>query len=139
MGAYRNTAAALLAALCLGGASAALAHDFFLLPELFVAPRPGEVNVQASVGSSFPSPENVVAANRIDSLAAYGSGEPKLGIAGAGPKALNLRITGARPGTLVTAVTVKPREVDYGEDRIPLIMEEYRMSPEAAGAVERLC
>jgi hypothetical protein len=39
---------------------------------------------------------------------------------------------------LVTGVSTKARDVDYAEDRIPLILEEYRVSPESAAAVERL-
>jgi hypothetical protein len=38
----------------------------------------------------------------------------------------------------VAAVKVKDRDVEYGEDRIPLILEEYRLSPEAVAAVEKL-
>lgn len=134
---YRIAASAVAIA-CLLSASAAAAHDFFLLPESFVVPSAGSVNVQASVGSSFPKPENVVAADRIERLAVYGSGNPQLKIAGAGTQALNIVVTGAQSGSVVAVVTVKPRDVEYSEDRIPLILEEYRVNAEAAAAVERL-
>jgi hypothetical protein len=39
---------------------------------------------------------------------------------------------------LVTGVKTLARDVDYAEDRIPLILSEYRFSPEARAAVERL-
>jgi hypothetical protein len=38
------------------GASSAYAHDFFLLPEQFSTSWAGPLNVQATVGSSFPTP-----------------------------------------------------------------------------------
>ena len=120
------------------GPAAANAHDFFLLPDQFNPSRPGPRDVQASVGSSFPQPENVVPADRIDRLFARGAGKPELAVAGPGPKALNLRLTGAGAGTVVAAVKSRDRDVEYAEDRIPLILEEYRVSPEAVAAIEKL-
>lgn len=119
-------------------ASAAAAHDFFLLPEQFVTERAGTVAIQATVGSSFPTPENVVPADRVERLFAAGPGNPTLKVVGAGEKALNVQATGAQPGLLVAGGSSKPRDVDYEEDRIPLILEEYRVLPEAAAAVEAL-
>lgn len=118
--------------------SAVYAHDFFLLPDQFSASRPGVQNVKASVGSSFPKPEIVVTADRVDRLFAEGAGKPRLDLGAAGPNALNLRLTGAARGMVVAAVKAKDRDVEYGEDRIPLILEEYRVSPEALAAVGRL-
>jgi hypothetical protein len=57
---------------------------------------------------------------------------------GPAAKALTLEVAGAGSGLLVTGVRTLARDVDYAEDRIPLILGEYRFSPEAAGAVERL-
>jgi hypothetical protein len=119
-------------------ASAASAHDFFLLPTRFVTPGKETILIQATVGSSFPTPEVVVPADRADKLAAFGPGSPHIHIAGAGEKALNLQVSGARPGLLVAGAGSKPRDVDYAEDRIPLILGEYRVAPEAAAAVEAL-
>ena len=120
-----------------GISSAGLAHDFFLLPEEFSTSAAG-VNVQATVGSSFPTPEIVVTADRADRVFAEGPGNPTLTIAGAGEKALNLRLSGARAGTVAAAVKAKDRDVEYGDDRIPLILEEYRVSPAAIAAVNAL-
>lgn len=39
---------------------------------------------------------------------------------------------------LVVGGAAKPREVDYAEDRIPLILGEYRVLPKAAAVVEAL-
>ncbi len=125
-------------ALALFSPSAASAHDFFLMPDRFVASGKGGVSVQATVGSSFPSAENVVPADRIDRLFADGAGSPQVHVIGSGAKALNLHIAGARPGLLVMGVGTKPRDVDYAEDRIPLILGEYRVRPEAAAAVNKL-
>lgn len=118
--------------------SAAAAHDFFLLPEQFVASGENGVVLSATVGSSFPVPENAVPADRIDRVVAAGAGNPQVHITGVGPKALNLHVAGTKPGLLVVGGGAKPREVDYAEDRIPLILGEYRVLPQAAAAVEAL-
>ncbi|MBA2770628.1 MAG: DUF4198 domain-containing protein [Sphingomonas sp.] len=119
-------------------ASAAAAHDFFLLPEQFTTPGVGTVAIQATVGSSFPTPEIVVTADRAERVDAIGAGNPRVRIAGVGAKALNLEVTGASAGLLAVGVRSKPRDVEYAEDRIPLILEEYRFLPSAAAAVEAL-
>lgn len=118
--------------------SAAHAHDFFLVPGQFVAAQAGPLPLQASVGSSFPQPVTVVTADRVDRLFAHGAGKPRLAIVGPGEKALNLRVTGATAGTVVAAVKTLDRDVEYAEDRIPLILEEYRVSPQAVEAVQKL-
>ena len=118
--------------------SAAAAHDFFLLPSQFDASGEGGVTLVATVGSSFPTPEAVVPADRVERIAAFGAGNPQVHVAGPGPKALNLHVAGAAAGLLVVGGSAKPREVDYAEDRIPLILGEYRFRPAAAAAVEAL-
>lgn len=119
-------------------ASAAAAHDFFLLPQQLQASSSGAVKMQATVGSSFPTPEIAVTTDRLERVHAFGPGNPLVRIAGAGAKALDLEVIGARPGLVAVGVTSRPRDVEYGEDRIPLILEEYRVLPEAAAAVEAL-
>ena len=116
----------------------ASAHDFFLLPDEFQPPRAGSMKIAATVGSSFPTPEAVVAADRVERLYVHGTGKPAVRVVGPAAKALTLEVTGARPGLLVTGVKTLARDVDYAEDRIPLILGEYRFSPEAKAAVERL-
>lgn len=125
-------------AAALAAGTAAMAHDFFLLPEQFQTKTPAPLRIQATVGSSFPTPEAVVAADRVERLTAMGPGNPQIKIAGAGPAALNLDLTGARAGVIAIGVGSKPRDVDYADDRIPLILGEYRVAPEAAEAVEAL-
>ena len=119
-------------------ASAAAAHDFFLLPDQFIASGKNGVTLSATVGSSFPVPENAVPADRIDRVVAAESGNPQVHVTGIGPKALNLHVAGAGAGLLVVGGGARPREVEYAEDRIPLILGEYRVSPTAAAAVEAL-
>ncbi len=119
-------------------ASAATAHDFFLMPDQFQMPGAGTIKINATVGSNFPKAENSVAADRVDRLLAAGAGTPKVRVVAATATALGLEVTGARTGMLVTGVSTKARDVDYAEDRIPLILEEYRVSPVAAAAVARL-
>ena len=118
--------------------SAASAHDFFLLPVQFVAPAASRVTIQATVGSNFPTPEIAVTADRAERVSAAGRGKPQVRIAGATEKALNLEVTGAGSGLLTVAVSSKARDVEYGEDRIPLILGEYRVAPDGAAAVEAL-
>ena len=118
--------------------SAAAAHDFFLLPELSIASGEKGVVLSATVGSSFPVPENAVPADRVERLVAAGPGNPQVHITGAGPKALILHVAGAGAGLLAVGGSAKPREVDYAEDRIPLILGEYRVLPKAVAAVEAL-
>lgn len=131
----------LLVALSLAAAltgSAVFAHDFFLLPDQFQTNPAGSVKIKATVGSSFPSPGVVVATDRVEHLTVTGAGKPKIRIVGSSTSALDLEVTGAKPGLLVAAVTSKSRDVDYTEERIPLILEEYRFLPDAAGAVDQL-
>jgi hypothetical protein len=128
------------AALAVGSlfASGASAHDFFLLPKQFTTQGPGTVQIQATVGSSFPKPEIAVTADRAERIAAYGAGKPQVRMGAVTKEALSLEVTDARAGLLAVAVTSKPREVEYAEDRIPLILGEYRVLPQAAAAVEAL-
>lgn len=119
-------------------ASAASAHDFFLLPNAFTTPRAGPVAIQATVGSSFPTPEIAVPADRAEKVAAFGAGDPRVQVGAASSTALNLQVNGARAGLLVVGVGSRPRDVEYAEDRIPLILQEYRFLPTAAAAVEKL-
>ena len=120
------------------GSTAAYAHDFFLLPDAFQNASTGALRISATVGSSFPAPDTAVAADRVQSLFVHGAGKPKVRVVGTSGKALSLEVTGTRPGLLVTGVKTLAREVDYEEDRIPLILGEYRVAPQAAAAVERL-
>lgn len=118
--------------------SAAMAHDFFLMPKVFTTTQSGPLALQASVGSSFPQPTTVVTADRVDQLFAQGAGKPQLAIVGPGEKALNLALSALSAGTVVAGIKTVDRDVEYAEDRIPLILEEYRVSPEALVAVAKL-
>lgn len=119
-------------------ATAASAHTFFLIPESFHAQGVTGLVIRATVGSSFPTPEAAVPADRAERTWVVGAGNPQLHIQGADAKSLLLHVANPHPGLLVTAVKSKPRDVEYAEDRIPLILEEYRFAPAAAAAVERL-
>lgn len=119
-------------------AAPAAAHDFFLLPESFHTQSSAPVTMRATVGSSFPTPEIVVTTDRVERVWVRGEGQPLLHVAGTDKTSLLLHASGAGPGLLVTAVKARPRDVEYGEDRIGLILEEYRVAPEAAAAVERM-
>ncbi len=118
--------------------SAANAHDFFLMPDQFRAPNTGPLEISATVGSNLPKAENTVAADRVERLLAVGAGSPKVRVVGATATALGLEVSGAQNGMLVTGVSTKARDVDYAEDRIPLILEEYRVRRAAAAEVAKL-
>jgi len=120
------------------GAGTVSAHDFLLLPSAFRVDGTQPITLQPTVASSFPTPEIVVPADRTERLAAFGPGQPQLRITGPVNKGLQLEVFGAQAGMLVATASIKPREVDYGEDRIPLILGEYRVAPAAAAAVEAL-
>jgi hypothetical protein len=126
------------AALAAFAASGASAHDFFLMPDSFQVHGSNQLMIRATVGSSFPTPEIAVTADRAERNWVVGAGNPQLHVMGVDEKSLMLHVAGAIPGVLVAAVKSKPRDVEYAEDRIPLILEEYRIAPEAAAAVERL-
>lgn len=130
------TAIAGFAAVC--APSAARAHDFFLMPESFNPPASPHLIVRATVGSTFPTPEIVVPADRAESIVVRGAGNPTIQASAAEEKALPLHVIGARAGVVIAAVKAKAREVEYAEDRIPLILGEYRVAPAAAAEVERL-
>jgi len=127
----------LLAASTAFAANAANAHDFFLLPESFHSHSDAALTVRATVGSHFPTPEIAVTPDRDERLWAVGGGNPQVTIAGADDKSLLLGLSGAH-GTTMVAVKSKARDVQYAEDRIPLILGEYRVAPAAAAAVNAL-
>lgn len=127
----------LLAASAAFAATAANTHDFFLLPETFHSHSEAPLTVRATVGSRFPTPEIVVTPDRAERLWAVGGGNPQVKIAGTDDKSLLLGLSGAH-GTTIVAVKSKARDVDYAEDRIPLILGEYRVAPAAAAAVNAL-
>lgn len=130
-----------ISALCTAAwlwSSPAGAHDFFLLPEQFTVAAPGEAWVCATVSAAFPRLETVVATDRFRRVGAAGAGEPRLGIAGPQENCTRLTVTAPVPGLIVAGASTVPRDVDYGDDRVDLIMGEYRVSPEAAAAVRAL-
>ena len=128
--------AGFMAVACL--ASGALAHDFFLMPSQFVHTQAGQLSLQASVGSSFPQPTTTVTPDRVEQIFVNGAGQPQLAIVGPGEKALNLQLSSGSDGTVVAGIKMLDRDVEYLEDRITLILEEYRVSPTALAALERL-
>lgn len=114
--------------------SAAMAHDFFLLPTQFHGH--GSFEVHATVGAAFPAPETVVAPERIAELRA--SEGASIAVAGPSDQTLRLTLTAAQPGAHVAGVRTLPREVEYEGERVGLIMEEYEVSAEAQQAVAAL-
>lgn len=131
---HANRAAAFASLLLASWPSAAMAHDFFLLPNQFHGA--GSFEVHATVGAAFPTPETVVAQDRVSELHT-GEGA-SLAIAGPGSQSLRLTLTPSRPGAHVAGVRLLPREVEYEGERVALIMEEYEVNAEAQQAVAAL-
>ena len=117
-------------------APAADAHDFFLLPATF---KPvAATTVAATVGSAFPTPEIVVTEDRVATATAKGpSGAATVAIAGPKEKSLELSLAAAA-GPTILGVALKPRDVEYGDDRIDLILGEYQVSAAAKASVAAL-
>lgn len=115
------------------------AHDFFVLPDTFVGVKAGPVGLKVTVGPTFPTMETAPGADRIGDLTAAGpQGPVTLGVVGPAGTALELRLEDARVGLHVAGVTTKPREVEYDEERIGIIMEEYDVGPAAKQAIDAL-
>ena len=118
--------------------TAAHAHDFFLLPATF-KPTGATATIAATVGSAFPTPEIVVTPDRVATVTARTTaGAPRVAIAGPREKALELSLETPAAGPTVVGVALKPRDVEYGEDRIDLILGEYQVSEAAKAAVAAL-
>lgn len=130
-----------LAGIAFGGLltlAPAAAHDFFLLPGEF-EPGGASTNIAATVGSAFPTPEIIVTADRIGAVTVRSArGSARVAVLGPRDKALELALTSPETGPAVVAVALKPRDVEYGEDRIDLILEEYHVSTAAKAAVAAL-
>ncbi|MBP6877575.1 MAG: DUF4198 domain-containing protein [Phenylobacterium sp.] len=119
-------------------ASSASAHDFFILPSAFSA-APGEaLAVDVTIGSKFPQPEIVVGPERIADLAVVGGPQASFTAVGPGPKSMKTTLKGAAPGLAILSARTPAREVEYPEDRIGGILEEYQVSPETVRAVEAM-
>lgn len=127
-------AAACAALVAAAWPGAAMAHDFFLLPDQFHGA--GSFEMQATVGAAFPAPETVVGQDRVAELRT--SEGASVAVAGPGDQSLRLTFTASRPGAHVAGVRLLPREVEYEGERIALIMEEYEVSAEAQQAVAAL-
>lgn len=129
----------LAAAILLFGAGSASAHDFFLKPAAFRAAPGSVLSVDVTVSSAFAELLTPVAPDRLREMRVSGGGRgATLEPAGMGSKSLKLRFHGHEPGWAVLSVRTAPREVEYPEDRIGGIMEEYEVSPEAVRAVADL-
>lgn len=119
--------------------SAVSAHDFFLKPAAFNVGTDSVLSMDATVSGAFPDLLNPVTPDRIREMRVSGGGpQATLEAAGVGSKSLKLRFRGHEPGWAVLSLRIVPRDVEYPEDRIGGIMEEYEVAPAAAQAVADL-
>ena len=119
-------------------ATGASAHDFFILPSEFVAARGVPVKVDLTIASKFPKLENIVAVDRITELRAVDAQRVVFETVGPGPQSLITRFLGNAPGLAILDARVRPVEVNYAEERIAEILEEYQVSSETVKSVEQL-
>ncbi|MDQ8757379.1 hypothetical protein RCO27_14205 [Sphingosinicella sp. LHD-64] len=77
-------------------------------------------------------------ADRVGQVVANGPADPRLRIVGPGANALDLSLSVPASGIVVAGVGARPRDVDYGEDRIGAILEEYRIPASALAAREAM-
>lgn len=134
----RRTPIRLVLALALLLPTVSSAHDFFLLPEAFVNADGSEATVLATVSAAFPTPEIVVDAERIAWVGAQGPGTPALRVGAPASNAATLALSSAGPGLIVAGASTQPRDVEYGEDVVDLILAEYRVGPDAQAATAAL-
>lgn len=114
--------------------AAALAHDFFLLPSSGTA----GTTVVATVGSTFPNPEIAVTPDRVATArGAAASGPIDVRVGTVSGKTLPVIIASSAQPAIVS-LALKPRDVEYRDDRIDLIMDEYPVGANARAAVARL-
>lgn len=120
-------------------ASAASAHDFFLRPAAYTIAPGSVLSVDATVSAAFPELLNPVSMDRVRELRVSSGGKrASLEAAGVGARSLKLRFHGRESGWAVLSIRTVTREVEYPEDRIGGIMEEYEVGPEAVRAVAAL-
>lgn len=124
-----------LAVMVAGGASA---HDFFILPTAFTTTTHGSLPVDVTIASKFPELEIALGADRVAELRVVGDPQATFKTAGPGPKSMKALFVGHTPGLAILSARGTPRDVQYPEDRIHGILEEYQVSPEAVRSVEAL-
>ncbi len=114
--------------------AAAVAHDFFLLPPAAGA----RTGIVATIGSTFPKPEIAIATDRVATArAATAAGPVDVRLGAASGDALPVTVAGTSQPVIVS-LTLKPRDVEYRDDRIDLIMDEYPVGASAKAAVAAL-
>lgn len=96
----------------LASATAALAHDFWLVPDAFQVAPGGWIQVRGQTSSRFPTSESAVALDRIAEARMFSAeaAEPIRNLSLAGTSLL-IRHRPTAPGQRVVAVALKPRSV----------------------------
>jgi len=103
----------------LAAASAAAAHDFWLVPNAFTVTRGETLDVSARTSSRFPTSESAVAPERVKAarLISAGGESPITDLSVAG-KSLRLRHRPDTDGQYVVAVALVPRESRTTPERL---------------------
>lgn len=118
--------------------SSASAHDFFIMPTEFSVAQGETLMVDVTIGSKFPQAEIAVGPERIAELRVVGDPQASFKATGPGPKSMQTQFKGAEPGLAILSARTPPRDVQYAEDKIAGILEEYQVSPEAVRSVAAL-
>ncbi len=111
----------------------ALAHDFFLLP-----PTGGRSSIAATIGSTFPTPEIAITPDRVASARGSTAAGPVNVILGAASKTELPVVVSSTTRPAIISLTLMPRDVEYRDDRIDLILDEYFVGAAARAAVAAL-
>jgi len=119
-------------------ASSASAHDFFILPTAFTTTTHGSLPVDVTIASKFPELEIALGAERVAELRVVGDPQAVFKAAGPGPKSMKTTFMAHAPGLAILSARAPTREVEYPDNRIAGILEEYQVSPEAVRSVEAL-
>ncbi len=117
---------AISAAIIVGSATVALAHDMFLKPTRYFAPENAEVRVRVLNGTFVKSENSIARARLADASVLTPRGRVVLDTAEWGVRGdtSTFHIHSRNAGTYVIGVSTKPNELDLSADDFNLYLEE---------------
>ncbi|WP_244878361.1 DUF4198 domain-containing protein [Brevundimonas vesicularis] len=120
-------------------ASAAAAHDFFLVPDRFAGPRTQPLIVHATSSSDFPALNVSSPQSRVGAVRASVGGHPaSVTIQDRAAQSLRLAVSSERPGMAVVTLQTIWGESSWRPDQVDTYLEEHPFKVEEVAAVRRL-
>ena len=120
-------------------AGAAAAHDFFLLPDAFLAQTDRPLFVHATSSSDFPALDVGTSRERIGEIKAVVGGRPAAVVVQAQTaKSLRLAVSSRNSGMGVVTVQTPWRDAEWGPDQVETWLEEHPFKPDEVAAARRL-